>query len=100
MNQTVLLRCLNAAYNTIRVTLPVDAVITSWDGRALGIPPLQQYNRAYLVPANTPQTMVTGRRFEALIRPTENQNQPAIVEFLDTRGGNVLMTTEIPFRIN
>jgi hypothetical protein len=100
VNQTVLLRCLNAAYNTIRVTLPVDAVITSWDGRALGIPPLQQYNRAYLVPANTPQTMVTGRRFEALIRPTGNQNQPAIVEFLDTRGGNVLMTTEIPFRIN
>ncbi len=100
VGQTILLRCVNAAYNTIRVTLPVDAVITAWDGRALGIPPLQQYNRAYLVPANTPQTFVTARRFEALIRPTEEQNRPAIVEFLDTRGGNLLMTTEIPFRIN
>ena len=47
-----------------------------------------------------PQTFVTGRRFEALIRPTEEQNRPAIVEFLDSRGGNLLMTTEIPFRIN
>ena len=100
VGQTILLRCLDAAYNTIRVTLPVDAVITAWDGRSLGIPPLQQYNRAYLVPANTPQTFVTGRRFNALIRPTVAQNKPAIVEFLDTRGGGLLMTTEIPFRIN
>ena len=49
VGQTILLRCLNAAYNVVRVTLPVDAVITAWDGRSLGIPPHTQYNRAYLV---------------------------------------------------
>ena len=86
MGQTILLRCLNAAYNFVRVTLPVDVVITAWDGRSLGIPPLTQYNRAYLVPANTPQTFVTGRRFNALIRPTQTINKPAIVEYMDTRG--------------
>jgi hypothetical protein len=99
VGQTILLRYLNAAYNTTRITLPVDAVITAWDGRSLGIPPLTRYNRAYLLPANTPQTLVTGRRFNALIRPTQAQNTPAKVEFLDTRGGDLLFTADIPFRI-
>src|SRR5262249_7596706 len=39
VGKTILVRLLCAAYNTIRVTFPVDVVIIAWDGRALGVPP-------------------------------------------------------------
>lgn len=45
LNQNILFRVLNAPYNNIRVTYPVDVVIIAWDGRApLGVPPFGVYN--------------------------------------------------------
>ena len=45
--ETFMVRMLNSAYNSIRVTFPVDVVIIEWDGRALGVPPLNRYTRPH-----------------------------------------------------
>ena len=101
VGQTILLRCLDAAYNNLRVTLPVDAVIIAWDGRPLGVPPFGAYNHAFVVPKNTPMTTSVARRFDALIKaeaPTPS-NTFAKIEFLETRGNAVTATALIPFTI-
>lgn len=110
--QTVFIRCLDAAYNSTRVTFPVDVVIIEWDGRALGVPPLNRYTRPHLLKANTPITHSTARRWGALLNvPIGGQSvsTPVKVEFLDTRsgeglslrgGGTVLMTAFIPCHIS
>jgi len=90
VNQTILVRCLDAAYNSANVTFPIDVVITAWDGRALGVPPFGRYNRAFLLPAGTPLRICTARRFDALIRSSVPVNDFATVEFFDSRGENVL----------
>ena len=103
-NQTVLVRCLNGAYNTIEVTFPINVVIIAWDGRALGVPPYG-YNEAYLVPANTPFLMSTARRFDALIRSATPFSGNATVKFINSRGHfpgvseEVLVTALIPINI-
>lgn len=103
--QTILVRCLNAAYNSIEVTFPVDVVIIAWDGRALGVAPYA-YNHAYLVPAHTPIKQTTARRFDALIRENTPINSFATVKFITNRsqvpGGTeeVVCTARIPIRIN
>jgi len=102
--QTVLVRCLNAAYNTIEVVFPVDVVVIAWDGRALGVAPYN-YNHAYLVPAGTPFKNTTARRFDALIRETTPINSFATVKFINNRGEvpgtleDVVCTAKIPIRI-
>jgi len=102
--QTILVRCLNAAYNSIEVTFPVDVVIIAWDGRALGVAPFG-YNHAYLQPANTPIKMTTARRFDALIRETNPINSRARVRFINNRGqvpgtsDDVVCTARIPIII-
>lgn len=103
--QTVLVRCLNAAYNSIEVTFPVDVVIIAWDGRALGVAPYD-YNHAYLLPANTPIKNTTARRFDALIRETVPINSFATIKFINNRGqvpgfaDDVVCTAKIPIRIS
>lgn len=87
-NQTILIRNLNAAYNSIELTLPVDVVIIAWDGRALGVEPFGS-NEAYLVPAGTPIMQTTARRFDGLIRTTGPVNSHATVKFINNRGQNV-----------
>jgi hypothetical protein len=113
LGQTVLVRSLNAAYNSTRVTFPLDVVIIEWDGRALGVPPLSQYNRPIQVRAGTPFTMSTARRYGLIMNSTRAVNDVAKVEFLDTRssqfstsgpltltgGGEVLLTFFIPIKI-
>jgi len=102
--QTILVRCLDGAYNSTEVTFPVNVVIIGWDGRALGQPPYG-HNEAYLVPAGTPIKMSTARRFDALIRSATPVNDFATVKFIDTRGQvpgfseEVLMTAKIPINI-
>jgi len=101
VGQTILLRCLDAAYNNLRITLPVDAVIIAWDGRALGVPPCGSYNHAFVVPKNTPMTISVARRFDALIKaeaPTPS-NTFAKIEFMETRGNTVTATALVPFTI-
>ena len=108
--QTVFLRCLNAAYNSTRYTFPVDVVIIEWDGRALGVPPLNRYTRPHFVPAGTTFLQSTARRFGLLINESVSRDDTVKVEFLDTRSGetlrldnkvagDVLMTVHIPIQI-
>lgn len=116
VGDTILFRCLNAAYNNVRYTFPVDVVVIAWDGRALGVPPYGQnpqtgefINHAYEVKAGTPihggadpteNKISVARRFDALCRPTAPFDGFATVEFMDTRGGDtVLMTAKIPITI-
>jgi hypothetical protein len=104
---TILLRCLNAAYACAEYTFPVDVVIIAWDGRALGVPPYGEYNHPYLVPAGTPIHVSVARRFDALCRSDDVVDGVATVKFIDTRAQSkedpnalpVLMTAEIPFDI-
>jgi FtsP/CotA-like multicopper oxidase with cupredoxin domain len=98
-NQTILVRCLDAAYGKARVTFPVDVVIIAWDGRAHGVPPYGQYNSAYLVKAGTPIKLSVARRFDALIRSAVPVNSFATVEFRKHEGDRLLMTARIPFVI-
>lgn len=106
VGQTILIRCLDAAYNCTELTLPVDCVIIAWDGRALGVAPYGQYNHPYLIPANTPIHQSVARRCDILIRATQPINSFATVKFLDTRGQvpgepqTVLLTARIPIVIS
>ena len=106
VNDVILVRCLDAAYNCISVTFPVPVTIVAWDGRALGVPPFGRYNHAYVVPANTPIHTSTARRYDALIRPTAAFTGYATAQFIDTHGQGipgrsepVLVTTKIPITI-
>jgi hypothetical protein len=104
-NQTILVRCLDAAYNATEITFPVDIVIIAWDGRALGQPPYG-HNAPYLVPAGTPIQTSTARRFDALIRVSDPIDSFATVKFQNTRGmlpgksPEVLCTAKIPITIS
>jgi len=108
VNQTILIRTLDAAYNNARITFPVDVVIIAFDGRALGVPPFGNYNNAFLLPAGTPYLICTARRFDALIRSATPVNSFATVEFIESQGatpvgnvplGPVLQTARIPIVI-
>lgn len=99
VGQTILIRALDAAYAKTRITFPVDVVIIAWDGRALGVPPFTGYNKAHLLPANTPIITSVARRFDALIRATVPITATTKVEFLDSRGDDLLMTALIPLNI-
>jgi FtsP/CotA-like multicopper oxidase with cupredoxin domain len=106
VDQVVLIRVLNAAYNRIEVTFPVDVVIIAFDGRALGVPPFARYNQAFELKAGTPYHMSTARRFDALIRATSPINSFAEVKFFSAKGPNaqgvepLLVTARIPIVIN
>jgi hypothetical protein len=103
--QVILLRILDAAYNFLRVTLPVNAVIIAWDGRALGVAPYA-HNESYLVPANTPIEMAVGRRFDALVKVDTPIDSFIIAEFINHKsqdpsdaGEEVVMTARVPFTV-
>lgn len=112
VNQTILVRCLDAAYNNARVTFPVDVVIIALDGRALGVPPFGKYNNAFLLPAGVPILLCSARRFDALARSTTPISAYVKVEFIDSQGdtpdprsrntplGRIVQTALIPFVIN
>jgi hypothetical protein len=103
-NQTILIRILDAAYNAVKVTLPVDALITATDGRSFGVPPFGRYSAPFLLKAGTPLAICTAHRFDALIRSTTAVNSFATVDFFESRGGGnvtgkLLQTARIPFVI-
>jgi len=105
VGQTILIRCLDAAYNNCEYTFPVDIVIVAWDGRALGMS-FYGFNEPYLVPANTPIYVSVGRRFDALIRVFSPLNDFGVCKFIDTRGAQiagqqvVTCTAKVPINIS
>ncbi|OGU12981.1 MAG: hypothetical protein A2075_08830 [Geobacteraceae bacterium GWC2_58_44] len=104
VGQTILVRCLCAAYNSTEMTFPMDVVVIAWDGRALGVAPFG-HNHAYLVPAGTPIVQSTARRLDLLIRVTSPVDSFATVKFINTRGQlpgvaqEVVCTARIPLKI-
>jgi hypothetical protein len=106
VGDTILVRILDAAYNCLRVTLPVNAVIIAWDGRALGVAPFA-HNESYLVPAGTPIDMAVGRRFDALVTSAVPVDSFIICEFINHNSQStdpgekeeVVMTAKVPFTI-
>ncbi|MBI2851482.1 MAG: carboxypeptidase regulatory-like domain-containing protein [Chloroflexi bacterium] len=107
VGQTILVRGLDAAYDCVDVTFPMDVVVIAWDGRALGVPPYGQYNAPYTVPAGTHIHQSVARRFEALIKVDSPINDFATVEFVDNEGQvegdanaqRVIATARIPINI-
>jgi hypothetical protein len=108
--ETILLRILNAAYNYLRVTLPVDVIVIAWDGRALGVAPYG-HNESYLVPAGTPIEMSVGRRFDALAKVTsaaDLQGDYIIAQFINNKSQvpeageqeEIMVTARVPFQVN
>ena len=103
-NQTVLVRILDAAYNCLRVTFPVNVVVIAWDGRALGVPPFA-HNEAYVVNAGTPIDMTVARRFDALIRSATPVTDFIKAEFINHQTQSpgdteeVVMTALVPINI-
>ncbi len=97
--QNILIRILNAAYNNVKITFPVDIVIIAWDGRALGVPPFGKYNSPVLVPAGTPMEFSVARRFDCMINSASTINDFARVEFIDTLRRNVRFTARIPITV-
>lgn len=103
VGQTILVRNLCAAYNSVRITYPLDVVIIAFDGRALGVPPFGSYNRPFLLPAGTPIQICTARRFDALINSPTAFSGFAKVEFLSAPGAPsppVVQTAMIPITIS
>jgi hypothetical protein len=100
VGQTILIRALDAAYNSTRITFPVDVVIIAWDGRGLGVPPFGVYSQATVVRAGTPILISTARRFDAIVRATVPIQSNVRVEFLSTQGGALQAVAHIPFRIS
>jgi hypothetical protein len=100
VNQTILVRVLDGAYSTIKVTFPVDVVITAFDGRGLGVPPFNRYNKPFLVPKNTPYELSTARRFDALIRSAVPVHDFATIEYHHSFDGRLLFTGRIPINIS
>lgn len=103
-DQTILVRCLDAAYNCLRLTFPVDIVVIAWDGRALGVAPYG-FNESYLVPAGTAIDMTVARRFDALIRVHTPITSTIKAEFINHTSQSpgdteeVVMTAHVPITI-
>lgn len=95
-HQTILIRVIAGAYSLVKLKLPVDAVIISFDGRALGILPV---NRAFHFPAGETITLGTARRVEFLIRSETPVNDFAEVEYLNHRDRSLIFTGKIPVKI-
>ena len=100
VNQTILLRVLDGAYSKIKVTFPVDVVITAFDGRGLGVPPFNRYNSPFLLPKNTPYELSTARRFDALIRSAVPVHDFATIEYRHAFDNRFLFTGRIPINIS
>lgn len=99
VNQTILIRCLCAAYVKIKITFPVDVVLIAFDGRALGVPPYGRYNHPYTIPAGTPVEMSTAQRFDVLIRSNKPVNSYAQVEYRHHLSDAFLLNGRIPIVI-
>jgi hypothetical protein len=101
-NQTILIRALCAAYMPITITFPVDVVIIAFDGRALGVPPWNQYNEPFTLRAGTPYELSTARRFDALIRipaAAADVDAVATVHITHNSGRKHLLNGTIPIKI-
>ncbi len=83
VGQTILIRLLNAGYTVQQYTFGLDALVIAMDGRALGVPPYENYSRPFVVPAGRAFRLTTARRWELLIQPARTGRFPVTFEFFD-----------------
>lgn len=90
--QTILIRLLCAGYAIQEYTLGLDATITAFDGRSLGVPPRGAYSSPIPVAANTPFRLTSARRCDLLVRAPARGLYPFRVRYLDWIRGNIVHT--------
>lgn len=100
VGQTIMIRPLCAAYVNVRITLPIDALVIGVDGRSLGVPPFERYNRPFVFKAGTPGNLSTAQRVNLLLRSDTPVNSFAKVEFRHNAGDRLLLTGRIPIVIS
>ncbi|PTQ11420.1 copper oxidase [Sphingomonas oleivorans] len=86
LGDRILIRLLNASYSILRLTLGVDALLVSVDGRQLGAEP---WNSPKLFPAGSRIELTTASRFDLLITPTQRGVFGVKFEFLHWITGKV-----------
>jgi FtsP/CotA-like multicopper oxidase with cupredoxin domain len=100
VGQTLLVRILNAGYTVHQFNFDLTFTATAGDGRAFGLPPLQQYSSPVTFPAGQPDDPLRLRalrfsvaeRLNLLIRPSEPGTFPVTVEFFHSVSGRLLYT--------
>lgn len=90
--QTLLIRAACAGYIIQQFTIGIDAQVIAMDGRALGVPPLQQYSHPFTIPARTPFRLTSAMRWDLIVKPTVAGKIPATVEFFNQITGKLLYT--------
>lgn len=90
VNQTILIRLLNADYLVHENVLGLDAIAIGADGHPFGVPPFDQYSSPIPIPAGTPFRTTSARRYDLLVRtPILPGTFPFRVRFIDWVSGKV-----------
>jgi FtsP/CotA-like multicopper oxidase with cupredoxin domain len=95
VGQTLLVRILNAGYTIHQYTVGLDILAIAGDGRAFGVPPLQQYSVPVAFPAGfigPPLRLSVAERLNLLIRPTTPGTFPVTVQYFHSVSGRLLYT--------
>lgn len=82
VGQTILIRLVCAGYNIHRYTLGLNAQVIAMDGRALGVPPRQNYSSPFTIPAGRPFMLTSAMRYDLIIRPTTTGTFECKVDYL------------------
>jgi FtsP/CotA-like multicopper oxidase with cupredoxin domain len=91
VNQTVLIRLLNADYLIHENILGLDSVAIAADGHPFGVPPLNRYSAPVRIPAGRPFRTTSARRYDLLVRtPAVPGIFPFRVKFIDWISGKVV----------
>jgi len=83
VNQTILLRFLNASYTVQELTLPVNATVIAWDGHPLGVGGFHRFSAPYVVPAGRPIRISTARRMDIILDSSVPVNALAHIRYYD-----------------
>jgi FtsP/CotA-like multicopper oxidase with cupredoxin domain len=92
--QTLLARTINADYIIQQFTLGIDAEVIAMDGRALGVPPFQQYSHPFRLPAGTPFRLTSAMRWDLIVKPATAGVYPVTIEFFNQITGTRLYTAK------
>jgi hypothetical protein len=99
VGQTLLVRTLNADYIVQQFTLGIDAEVIAMDGKALGVPPFQQYSHPFQLPAGTPFRLTSAMRWDLMVKPTTPGTFPVKVEFFNQISGELLYTARTTINV-
>ncbi len=95
VGQTLLLRILNAGYTVHQFNIDLPVTLIAGDGRAFGVPPLQQYSTPASFPAGQAGDALrlsVAERLNVIIRPTTPGTFPVTVQFFHSVSGRLLYT--------